>query len=727
MSQHRPFFAVLVLYLALTIAYGLVNPLFEAPDEHWHFFTAEYVATQHTLPIVDDPYDTWLSQEAAQPPLYYMLGAILIAPFDTSSTREQVWLNPYFPLGVGRADAPANRNNVVHTETWSDDYVRAGHLLRLFSTLLGAGTLGCIYGCGLLMQVGEKKALLATAVVAVLPQFNFLHASITNDTLMIFLASLALWQLLRLFKMEQYEDGLFNWRLLQLAVTVGFAILTKTTGTALLAYMVGALGLFWLNRWWDGTLSTRFFGRLLVYFVLPTLALASWLWWRNWVLYGDITAVNQFVRIAGGDRAYTLWQVWQETAGLWRSLFGVFGWFNLLPSAWFYWLWNGIVLVSVAGFIWGRWQDASQSEQRYNLRSLLLALQNPPILLLIWFVVVYAGLTLFMLRTPAAQGRLLFPAIVPLALGLTWGLSQWERVQWVWPSLGLLSSLYVLVFVIPPAYAWPSLVETSRPLGQLLAEGVELVATPEVVETVTVGETAVFPLHWRKTQPLKEPPVLVLELYGMDLATPIGKTQSYHGGGLYPATLWPLEKVVNDVVGVQVEPHAEAPVLASAFALILDGEATEVGKVKIVPPVWPDPHGQTIALFGNGIRLVQAEPSTPMIQAGETLTLTVQWVVDVAPEQFLTTFVHLGEGPLAVGDNVARNGRYPTSYWSAGEVIDDWYTISLPPNLPAGTYPIWLGLYEPTPPYLRQPAFIGDIRQTNDAVLVGEITILEPK
>ena len=35
---------ILLGYLAVTLAYGALNPLFEAPDEHWHFFTAAHIA-----------------------------------------------------------------------------------------------------------------------------------------------------------------------------------------------------------------------------------------------------------------------------------------------------------------------------------------------------------------------------------------------------------------------------------------------------------------------------------------------------------------------------------------------------------------------------------------------------------------------------------------------------------------------------------------------------------
>ncbi len=73
--QRRLLALILLAYLAITLAYGALNPLFEAPDEHWHFFTAESIARTGRLPRVEEPPDEFLGQEAAQPPLYYLLGA----------------------------------------------------------------------------------------------------------------------------------------------------------------------------------------------------------------------------------------------------------------------------------------------------------------------------------------------------------------------------------------------------------------------------------------------------------------------------------------------------------------------------------------------------------------------------------------------------------------------------------------------------------------------------
>ena len=43
---------IVALYLVVTLLYGLVNPLFEAPDEHWHYFTTQYIAENGRLPQI---------------------------------------------------------------------------------------------------------------------------------------------------------------------------------------------------------------------------------------------------------------------------------------------------------------------------------------------------------------------------------------------------------------------------------------------------------------------------------------------------------------------------------------------------------------------------------------------------------------------------------------------------------------------------------------------------
>ncbi len=724
---------ILALYLLITLAYGVVNPLFEAPDEHWHFFTAVYLAENKRLPVVEDKYDTWLSQEAAQPPLYYMLGAALIAPLDTSSAREEVWLNPFGTQGIGNAAALVNRNQIIHTaaEAWPwHGTVLAAHLLRIFSTLLGLGTLLAIYhSARLLWPDDAKRPLLATALVAFLPQFNFQHAAVSNDALIIFLCTVALWQLIWL-----WHHPLATRRLVLLGITIGLAALSKNAGALLLVFAIGFLAVRSLKDGFDEW--QRKLGRVgwqtAVSLLLPVLLIAGWLWWRNWQLYGDWTATSQFIRLAGGDRGYTLLQVLAESGGLWRSLFAVFGWFNLLAPAWVYWIWNGVALIGISGMVRLEIRDWRLGKAA-NLQNNLL-----PLLLFGWVLAVYAGLVLFMLRTPAAQGRLLFPAILPLALGLAYGLGswRWQPLYWLAPILALLTTLYSLWGVIAPAYQPPpilaNLPDEAIPLHQEMGADLTLLGVEMETETAVPNDTIWFTLYWQAESTPQIPPELVVNILGRSL-TPIGNSHSFHGRGLFPATEWPTGSIVADRMGIRLTDEMETPVLAQMFVRLvddvsLDPPSVPVSSVKIVPADWRKPVETVLAEIGGAVQLTTVSSPPPQASPGDTIEINVTWQVIAPPQADWTTLLHLAEPnqpPLATGDSPPLNGDYPTHVWAVGEVFSDTYTLTLPDDLPNGRYPLWIGMYN-SETIERLPLTVNGEPQPNQVYQIGTIEIVSP-
>ncbi|MCP5100542.1 MAG: hypothetical protein GY943_33755, partial [Chloroflexi bacterium] len=295
-------------YLLITVSYSVINPLFETPDEQLHFFTVVHIATTGTLPHVDaNNFNEWMGQEAAQPPLYYLLGASLIAPIDTSEVYEQVWLNPF--VWIGTAQATHNLNRAVHTsfENWPwQGYALAAHLLRGLSTLFGLGTLLCIYASARLLWPQQPQiGLIAMSIIAFLPQFNFIQSAISNDTLITFLCSFAVWQLLYL-----WFNQISMRRLLLLGITIGLAALTKNAGVLLLVFACGMLLLQTLRDVFEKngrfSIHTTFqclkptLWQTAVFVILPVLLMTGWLWLRNHQLYGDWTATEPFIRIAGG-------------------------------------------------------------------------------------------------------------------------------------------------------------------------------------------------------------------------------------------------------------------------------------------------------------------------------------------------------------------------------------------------------------------------------------------
>jgi hypothetical protein len=349
-----------------------------------------------------------------------------------------------------------------------------------------------------------------------------------------------------------------------------------------------------------------------------------------------------------------------------------------------------------------------------------------------WVLLVYGGLVVFMLRTPAAQGRLLFPAIVPLGLGLAYGLSRW-RLTWLAPGLALLTTLYVLAAVIPPVYARPPVVaalpEEAVRLDVAMGQGVRLIGSQLETASAVPGDPVWMTLYWRADRVPSAPPEVVLELFGRELAQPIGKLQSYHGRGLYPANLWLPGLIVADRVGVQLVTDLDAPVLAQAFVqLVGSGEPSvaPVGEVKVVPLLWPEPSGEVLAMVGEGVALTAVSLASHTVKAGDVVTVTTQWQVLIPPAGDFTTFIHLGEAgqpPLATGDSPPLNGRYPTRAWAAGEVIQDAYSLVVPEGLEEGHYPIWLGMYDPASG-VRLPLAVAGEGQPNQAYLVGWVTVI---
>ncbi len=758
MKRQRLILALILLaYLIITLAYGAINPLFEAPDEHWHFFTVQAIADSGRLPAVTDPPDPYLGQEAAQPPLYYLLGAALIAPIDTDGAREAIWLNPF--AWLGDASALNNVNRMVHTpaEAWPwQGHALAGHLLRIFSTLLGLGTLLAIFGSGRLLWPGSTtRPLMATALVAFLPQFNFIHAAITNDALITFLCSLSLYQLIGFWQRWSPEGASRRGpalRLVLLGVTIGLAALTKNAGVLLLLYSLGFLSMLAVRHG-----RYRLIGQALLLVGVPAVLIAGWLWLRNHQLYSDWTATAPFIAIAGGDRAYNLGQVLAETEGLITSTVAVFGWFNLRPPAWVYWIWAGIIALAAAGGLacfartWRRRQTTDHRPQTTNHSSRLLQWSAVgsdwflALLLAVWPALVYAGLAAFMLRTEAAQGRLLFPAILPPALGLAWGLAGWgrcmpptlgrinRRLSPIVAALALATSVYCLFNVIQPAYRLPVVVAAipaeARPVLPELADrgqGLSLLAAEVETETARPGDTVWVTLYWRADSSPEAAPEFVLELFGQE-ANRIANLHAYHGRGLYPATLWPEGAIIADRFAVRIDPDAAAPVLGRIFARVNDGApGIEVATVKIEPaePL-PAPDGWQAEL-GDNIALVEATINPPQAVPGQVIEVAVRWYVPVgAPSRDYTTLIHLGQPdapPLSTGDSPPRGGSFPTSAWSNGESIDDTYALLIPTDLAPGRYPIWIGMYDPATG-ARLPVVVEGEEQPNGVYLAGWVEV----
>lgn len=706
---HSLLAAILAVYLVLAIGYGFIVPIFETPDEHLHYFTAEFIAREGRLPTTVDA--GLMGQEAAQPPLYYALAALIVRAVPGSTlVSDDLWPNPMGdpadPRGESLAIPPINVNMFIHgaaeARPWRG-YALAVHLVRMLSTIMGLGTLLCIYAAGrVVWPQARGQALLATALVAFLPQFAFIHGAVSNDAAITLFSAAALWQLLRITNDEWRITGEGRPQrtaLVTLGVTIGLAMLSKAAGLLLLGYYAIVLSVAVWRR--GGTRRGVEALRAASLVAIPALVVGGWLFVRNWQLYGDPTAANQFILFAGGLRPYTMAQVWHDMSRVWRSFFALFGWMNVRPPAWIWVAWNVIAVMSIIGGVAGLIVSIRRRRGTTRFQDLLL---HPAIILSGWFILVALAWLQFMLRTPADQGRLFFPALAPLALGAAYGLSRWPRpwTQLVMIGLALITSTYSLVVVIPTAYARPPIVETipadAHPLTIAFPAGLELLAARVDTPVVKPGEWVWATIYWRsRPDRVGDAPIAQLELFGRDFRR-IGSLSAYHGRGNFPATLWPAEVIVADRLAARLDEDTAAPVAANlTIRLDEDGQRFDIGVVQVIPSEWPG-MAEPLATLGDGIQLAAADFSPAAAAPGDTVTTRLRWQVIAPPGPGLRhVFVHLGDPtspPLAQADGPVMGNEYPSALWAAGEVFEETLTLTLPGDLPPGEYPIHIGLYE---------------------------------
>jgi hypothetical protein len=110
------------------------------------------------------------------------------------------------------------------------------------------------------------------------------------------------------------------------------------------------------------------------------------------------------------------------------------------------------------------------------------------------------------------------------------------------------------------------------------------------------------------------------------------------------------------------------------------------------PDLTPMPINQE---WANGIRL--QETALPERAApGESIPVQLLWNTSALPEKDWTYFIHLvndQEEIVAQFDQRPLNGRWPTPAWRPEEPFWESVMLSIPPDLPAGSYHLRLGFY----------------------------------
>jgi hypothetical protein len=115
------------------------------------------------------------------------------------------------------------------------------------------------------------------------------------------------------------------------------------------------------------------------------------------------------------------------------------------------------------------------------------------------------------------------------------------------------------------------------------------------------------------------------------------------------------------------------------------------------------------AHLGDAARLVAYQTPQALVP-GEVTEVRLYWEALRPLDENYTVFVHLVDGQgnwIAGHDAPPLLGRYPTYTWEPGTTVPDPHPLTVPPELPPGTYRLQAGMYA-WPGLERLPALLPD-------------------
>jgi len=189
-----------------------------------------------------------------------------------------------------------------------------------------------------------------------------------------------------------------------------------------------------------------------------------------------------------------------------------------------------------------------------------------------------------------------------------------------------------------------------------------------------------------------------------------GETQGLGQGRWALTSSWPPGQIIKDARQVEVyagtppgeywleialfSPYQRAELVPSGIEHAVIGPIQVERGLSEVDALTYDYLSQ--AVLGEAIRLVGYNLNREG-HAGAPLSLVLFWQCQSPVQKNYTVFTHVLDeaGHLWAGkDNQPVDGFYPTTQWTAGEIIRDPYDIPLPADMPEGMYNIVVGLYD---------------------------------
>jgi len=230
-------FIVIILFIILCVSYILTVPVFEAPDEDYHFLYAFYISKYDRVPskynepisanqyvkdhtddsqnpmfFIDEKYALYKqlnggykihSSSSHHPPLYYLISSQIIKPFSVDNLGAE--------YNYENFNEP---NRFINNKILRDrsPTIALVLILRFAQTLYGVMIIFFIIQIIKLLTNNKimGKSILIISSIAFLPQFIFLCSYINNDLLSGLFGLISIYFIILLFKRERTYFGLFS-------------------------------------------------------------------------------------------------------------------------------------------------------------------------------------------------------------------------------------------------------------------------------------------------------------------------------------------------------------------------------------------------------------------------------------------------------------------------------------------------------------------------------------
>lgn len=705
MTKYRQllFAGIATLYILLAGVYSITTPLFESPDEIWHYEYVRWLVEGNGLASPEDVGHAPWHQEGSQPPLYYLTAAALTSWIPTNNASQVIRYNPH--AAVGQADSFGNKNVMTHgpLEHWPWQGVTlAAHAARFFSILLGAITVWATYRTGLAIAPATPSiSLLAAAIVAFNPQFLFLTSSINNDNLVTCVCAVGVWYGIRFIQTDQLRIeaakkpadkpyllsniAQYSDRTIALfGVLAGLAALSKLSGLLLSIFVAVTITTVSFRR-----RSWPIFFRWGIISAVAMIVTASWWYIRNWLLFGDPLALSaMFDILPRRAEPPSMDELIARAQGIWYSVWAVFGWFNVIVSSWIYRFYSALTVIGIAGLLLSilsgkrlasrhlqaQVSSSTSSDGRatYAYQLSLLAVWVSMLLISLW--------SWAQMRYP--QGRLLFPALsataVLLAIGLNFWLPRqlpgsWRAAPWrAGLQAGLVGAMLFISLWVPNRFiasayqpieresvvefsvmntagdSGPSVSIPKMPFGSTIQLADAALSTDELQP----GQKLALQLTWRLAQPENRDLSVFIHLIDENNILQ-AQRDSYPGQGNLPTSSWTSGKDVVDLhlidIPITVPSPAKLKVTVGLYdfttgeRLLINGsDHWTIGFVRLSPPAGDGTYPNSVFVnFDDQIALLGFQFDRFVMAPGETLTLKLWWEALDAPLRDIKVFTHL--------------------------------------------------------------------------------------